>query len=61
MNYTDLNYRMPHNAVADKDILAMAFVNVQKINSVYDVDTGFSCGTIYPCLNKPLNAGGAWR
>ena len=61
MNYTDTNYRMPHNVVADKDILAMAFVNVQKINSVYDVDTGFSCGTIYPCLNKPLNTGGTWR
>ncbi len=61
MNYTDTNYRMPYNVVADKDILAMAFVNVQKINSVYDVDTGFSCGTIYPCLNKPLNTGGTWR
>ena len=61
MNYTDTNYRMPYNVVADKDILAMAFVNVQKINSVYDVDTGFSCGTIYPCLNKPLNTGATWR
>ncbi|MBQ8741186.1 MAG: spore coat associated protein CotJA [Clostridia bacterium] len=52
---------MPRDTAAEKDVLAMAFVNAQKINSVYDVDTGFSCGTIYPCLNKPLTAGGAWR
>ncbi len=61
MNYMDTNYRMSHDIDAEKQVLAMAFVNVQKINSVYDVDTGFSCGTIYPCLNKPLSAGGAWR
>ncbi|MBQ6885741.1 MAG: spore coat associated protein CotJA [Clostridia bacterium] len=46
---------------AEKQVLAMAFVNSQKIASVYDVDTGFSCGTIYPCLNKPLSVGGMWR
>ncbi|MBE6810705.1 MAG: spore coat associated protein CotJA [Ruminococcaceae bacterium] len=45
----------------ENGVLAMAFVNSQKINSVYDVDTGFTCGTIYPCLNKPLSAGGVWR
>lgn len=61
MNYMDTNYRMPREAASDKDVLAMAFVNVQKINSVYDTDTAFSCGTIYPCLNKPLSAGGIWR
>ena len=47
MNYIDNNYRMPHDMSAEKQVLAMAFVNVQKINSVYDVDTGFSCGTIF--------------
>lgn len=61
MNYMDNNFRPAHKPAADKDVLAMAFVNAQKINSVYDIDTGFSCGTIYPCLNKPLNVGGAWR
>ncbi|MBR3592749.1 MAG: spore coat associated protein CotJA [Clostridia bacterium] len=52
---------MPRDVAADKDILAMAFVNSQKITSVYDIDTGFTCGTIYPALNKPLSTGGAWR
>lgn len=61
MNYSDTNYRMPRDVASDKDILAMAFVNSQKITSVYDVDTGFTCGTIYPALNKPLSTGGAWR
>ena len=35
MNYIDNNYRMPHDMSAEKQVLAMAFVNVQKINSVY--------------------------
>lgn len=61
MNYMETNYRVPRDMAAEKQVLAMAFVNVQKINSVYDVDTGFTCGTIYPCLNKPLSTGGAWR
>lgn len=61
MNYMDNNYRMPRDMAADKDVLAMAFVNVQQLNSVYDADTGFSCGTIFPCLNKPLATGGVWR
>lgn len=61
MNYMDNNYRMPHDMAAENQVLAMAFVNVQKINSVYDVDTGFTCGTIFPCLSKPLNVGGTWR
>lgn len=61
MNYTETNYRMSHDMAAENGVLAMAFVNSQKIASVYDVDTGFSCGTIYPCLNKPLSAGGMWR
>ena len=61
MNYTDTNYRMPRDMATENGVLAMAFVNSQKINSVYDVDTGFMCGTIYPCLNKPLSAGGVWR
>ena len=59
MNYMDTNcnthYEMP------QEVLAMAFVNVQNINSVYDNETGFSNGTIYSCLNKPFMAGGMCR
>ena len=61
MNYMDNNYRMSHDMADENRVLAMAFVNPQKITSVYDADTGFSCGTIYPCLNKPLGTGGMWR
>ena len=61
MNYMDTNRRMSRDADTDSQVLAMAFINVQQLNSVYDVDTGFSCGTIYPCLNKPLMTGGMWR
>lgn len=54
MNYTDTNRRQMYDTPADKNILAMAFVNVQQFNSVYDVETGFYNGTIFPCLDKPL-------
>ncbi len=60
MNYMDTNYHM-HYDEPEHDVLAMAFVNVQKINSVYDNETGFSNGTIYPCLNKPFMPGGMCR
>lgn len=54
MNYMDANYRMPRDTAAEKDVLAMAFVNAQQLNSVYDTETGFCNGTIFPCLDKPL-------
>ena len=57
MNYMDMNYHTNYEEPSG-DVLAMAFVNVQNINSVYDNETGFSNGTIYPCLNKPFMPGG---
>lgn len=57
MNYIDTNYNINYENHQDS-VLAMAFVNVQNINSVYDNETGFSNGTIYPCLNKPFMPGG---
>lgn len=57
MNYMNTNYHT-HYEEPERDVLAMAFVNVQHINSVYDNETGFSNGTIYPCLNKPFMPGG---
>ena len=53
----DTNRRPLCEASADKDVLAMAFINVQHINSVYDAETGFVNGTIFPCLDKPFIAG----
>ena len=60
MNYIETNYNTPYD-MPDNDVLAMAFVNVQHINSVYDDETGFSSGTIYPCLDKPFMPGGNAR
>lgn len=60
MNYNNTNNCM-NNTQNDNTVLAMAFVNVQQFNSVYDVDTGFNCGTIFAQLNKPLAVGGGRR
>ena len=57
MNYMDEKFHL-HYEMPDNDELAMAFVNVQNINSVYDNETGFGAGTIYPCLDKPFMPGG---
>ncbi len=57
MNYTNYNYQkipeMPH-----EDILAMAFVNMQPLTAIYDSETGFAKGTLFPNLNKPLRVRG---
>lgn len=60
MNYSNTNNCM-NNSQNDNTVLAMAFVNVQHLNSVYDTETGFCNGTIFPALNKPLIAGGVRR
>ncbi len=43
----------------DCNVLTMAFVNMQPIESVYETEDGFSRGTIFPNIDKPLNRGGA--
>ena len=57
MNYMDTNHYSYYES-PEQDVLAMAFVNVQNIKSVYDNETGFGAGTIYPCLDKPFTSGG---
>ncbi len=42
----------------DNDILAMAFVNIQPDDGLYDVSAGFERGTIFPDLDKPFLRGG---
>ena len=42
MNYMNTNHCVAYDTSANKDILAMAFVNVQQLNSVYDIETGFT-------------------
>lgn len=38
--------------------LGICSVPMQEWEQVYDEDTGFSAGTIFPCLNKPFLGGG---
>lgn len=38
----------------NSQILAMAFVEKQKWNEVYDAKIGLSRGTIFPALDKPF-------
>lgn len=35
-------------------ILAMAFVNIQPLDAVYEAELSFSNGTLFPELNKPF-------
>ena len=39
-------------------VLAMAYVPVQSFEAVYEVDTAFMQGTLFPELDKPLMVGG---
>ena len=38
--------------------LAMAYVPIQVLNTIYDPQEGFCQGTIFPELNKPWMVGG---
>ena len=38
--------------------LAICYVPVQEWEQIYDEDTAFSTGTIFPALNKPFLGGG---
>ena len=42
-------------------VLAMAYVLSQKLDTVYEPENGFSRGTIFPELDKPLLVGGTCR
>ena len=39
-------------------LVAMCFVPMQEWEPIYDEDTAYSAGTIFPCLNKPFLGGG---
>lgn len=40
------------------EILAMAFVNMQPLDTVYSLSEAFRRGTLFPDLDKPLLVGG---
>ena len=58
MNFISMN--LPSMTENDKDnqILTMAFVNMQPLDTLYETERGWSNGTIFPNLNKPFEAGG---
>lgn len=39
-------------------VLAMAFVNMQPLDTVYSLSEAFRRGTLFPDLDKPLLTGG---
>ena len=41
-----------------RPVLAMAYVPMQVLNTLYDPEEGFCQGTIFPELNKPWLVGG---
>lgn len=61
MNYMDENFRAMREDNMNANVLTMAFVNVQPLESLYDTETGFSNGTIFPNINKPLRVGGGCK
>lgn len=40
-----------------REVLAMAYVPVQKLETVYDTDQAFDRGTLFPPLDKPWIGG----
>ncbi len=42
-------------------VVAMSYVPKQQLDTVYEVENGFTRGTIFPELDKPLMVGGTYR
>lgn len=54
--------QIPVPPVASPMVLAMAYVPMQKICEVYDVETALMNGTLFPELDKPfLGKGGCCK
>ncbi len=52
--------RSPEEMCADM-VVAMAYVPWQQLDTIYEPENGFSRGTIFPELDKPLMVGGTCR
>ena len=46
---------------AEGEILTMAFVNMQPLDTVYSLSEAFRRGTLFPDIDKPFLAGGKAR
>ena len=59
LNYPNYPTYKPDVAYAnDCGVIGICYVPVQKWEQIYDEDTGFSVGTIFPSLNLPFLGGG---
>lgn len=43
----------PNDSSESMPVLAMAYVPMQRLNSMYEPEDGFIIGTIFPELDKP--------
>lgn len=39
-------------------VLAMAYIPVQRFNTLFEIEEGFARGTVFPELEKPFMGGG---
>ena len=54
----DTNYCIPTDYNPQEcNVLTMAFVNMQPIETVYETEQGFCKGTIFPNIDKPFYGG----
>ena len=54
----NIGRKYAHENMSCNPELGICSVPMQEWEQVYDEDTGFSAGTIFPCLNKPFLGGG---
>ncbi len=53
-----MNDAMSFFRSSDGEVLTMAFVNMQPLDSVYELSDAFCRGTLFPNIDKPFLAGG---
>lgn len=51
------DFCVPTPADRNDGILTMAFVDMQPLDSVYQLDTAFCNGTLFPNIDKPFYGG----
>ena len=51
------NFCLPSPERIPENVLTMAFVNMQNLNSVYPPETSFKNGTLFPDIDKPFHGG----
>jgi hypothetical protein len=55
INFNDFNDTDGRNRF---EVIGICYVPIQKWGQIYDEDTAYSVGTIFPELNKPFLGGG---